>query len=500
MRYNKLILLSIASTVAIARPNGKECWSEKFKIPCCQSTEAVVRTTYDGEWGMENGEWCGLGIASTRPVDDVPAAPPVIDYDSFVDPAADCDISDSITGESLAKAAPFRFGVGLNGVDLQHSTTTSETMKKLIKHQFTSMSYSNMMKSLFILDEAGSRKNAENGLEEEVVLNFSQITDGLEFAAQNGIHIRGHVLVWHTQFPDWFFKKGFNVSNENADVDTIYARLESYIKQYLGFLQFNYPGVVDVFDVVNEAIEIDGDCYDKTTGWLTRICVYYEGNRPNIWYELLGPDYVLNTFRIARKYALPNVKLVYNDYNTFQTSPLDKTQAIINLLRILKKEDLVDAIGMESYIQVGWPSAADYGRAIERFANEGLEIQITELTITAPEGEDWEQKQAEQYREIFEEIMKQYKNGVNISSVTVFGLQDGYRFYESDSTRTRLFDHDLQKKPNYHAIMDVLNAYNNSNVNDDEQDETLDSSDDEEVSTEVEDVEESTEVSDFDDE
>eukprot|EP00833_Pecoramyces_ruminatium_P001983 jgi/Orpsp1_1/1176015/evm.model.c7180000056073.1 len=460
MKYNSLLLLSIVSSIAFAKPTTNdedECWSEKFNIPCCKSTETVVRSTYDGKWGMENGEWCGLGLTSTRPIDDIPPSPPaMIDIDTINDPAADCDISDVITGDSLAKQAPFRFGVGLNGGALSTSTTTSKTMREVIKHQFNSMTYTNIMKPEFILDEAACLKNAENG-SEEVALEFSNIVDGLDFAYKNNIHIRGHVLVWHKQTPDWFFRKGFDSNNEYADVDTIYYRLESFIRQYLSFIQFNYPGVIDVWDVVNEAVEIDEGHYDNSTGWYTRTMT---GNEESLWYNLVGPDYVKKSFQIARKYALPNVKLVYNDYNTFQVYPHNKTKAIIELMNILREEDLVDAIGMQSYIGDSWPSIEEYGKAIERFTEAGLEIQITELTITPPNVEDWLEKQAEQYREVFEKIIEFINKGANISSVTVFGLQDGYRFYSSDSTKTRLFDHDLQKKPNYYSIMEVLKEYN----------------------------------------
>ncbi|KAL6617102.1 hypothetical protein LY90DRAFT_669098 [Neocallimastix californiae] len=462
MKYNTLLsILSVVSLV-VAKPtkNIKSCWSKKFNIPCCKSTKTVVRSTYDGEWGMENGDWCGLGLKSTRPKDDIPPSPPaIIDIDSINDPAAECNITDITTGDSLAKEAPFRFGVGLNGGALSTSTTTSKTMREVIKYQFNSMTYTNIMKPEYIFDKEGCLKNAENG-SEEMALKFDDIVDGLDFALKNNIHIRGHVLVWHKQTPDWFFRKGFNSENEFADVDTIYYRLESFIKQYLGFIQFNYPGVIDVWDVVNEAVEINDGSFDNSTGWYTRTMTE---NEESLWYKVVGPDYVKKTFEIARKYALPNVKLVYNDYNTFQTYPHDKTQAIIDLIDILRKDNLIDAIGMQSYIGVNWPSVDEYIRAIERFTEAGLEIQITELTITAPSGDDWLEKQAQQYGELFERIMEQIKKGANISSVTVFGLQDGYRFYSSDSTKTRLLDHDLQKKPNYEAIMKVLKSNKKEN-------------------------------------
>ncbi|KAG4081221.1 glycoside hydrolase [Neocallimastix lanati (nom. inval.)] len=461
MKFNQLLLLTSSLALSFAKPSGESCWSEKFNIPCCKSTTSVERSTYNGDFGKENGQWCGLG-ESKRPIEDVPPEAPIPrDIDSLRDPAAECDISDSITGDSLAKEAPFRFGVGLNGVDINNYTPSSKKMMELIKYQFNSMTYSNGMKSIKIMDEEGSRKNIAEG-REEVAVDFSGIIDGLEFAKKNGIHIRGHVLVWHKQTPDWFFRKDFDTEKEYADVETIFVRLESYMKAFFDFLNFNYPGVVDVFDVVNEAIEVREGKFDNSTGWYTRT-ESLEGD-DNIWNTLVGPSYVVRAFRIARKYALPTTKLVYNDVDTFMTKPHDKTQAVIDLMNILRAEDLVDALGMESYIDqdlVNVDAPEDYARAIERFTEAGLEIQITEFTIYNDDREDWLETQTKRYRDFFQVVIDHVKKGYdNISSFTVFGLQDGYRFYDNDTQKTRLFDHDLQKKPNYYAIMEILKQYN----------------------------------------
>jgi GH35 family endo-1,4-beta-xylanase len=466
MKIHRFItLLGVIGSLSIAvsaknnnKSNQGKCWSKGlFKIPCCKKTDVVVRTTYDGEWGQEdNGKWCSLSKKSTRPVKDVPPEPlhsSIID--SIIDPAKDCDITSLVEGDSLAKEAPFRFGVGLTGTNLQVSTTVSEKMRDIIKHQFNSMTYTNLMKPLYILDKEGSIQNIKNGIQDPK-LNFTSIVDGLEFAYKNGIHIRGHVLIWHTQTPDWFFNEGYTDDGKKVSPEVMESRLDSYIKQYLSFVQFNYPGVVDVWDVVNEAIEITDGQYDANTGWYTRTML---NNTPNPYYDMFGPDYVIKAFRIARKYALPNVKLVYNDFNTFQVWPHNKTQAIMDLAGILQKEDLIDGIGLQSYLGVTWPSLDEYFRGVERLATTGLELQITELTITAPDGDNWLEAQAEQYRDFFERLMKHVEEGYNIGSVTVFGLQDGYLFYASDSTKTRLLDHDLQKKPNFEAIMSILKSY-----------------------------------------
>ncbi|ORX44857.1 glycoside hydrolase [Piromyces finnis] len=440
-----------------------ECWSEKFGIPCCKEALMPLRTTYDGGWSQENGEWCGLG-ESLRPIDDIPPpATPVYKLKDMVDPAADCDISDVIHGDSLGQEAPFRFGVGLYGNDLAMSTITSEKMRKVIKYQFNSMTYTNLMNPSAILDQQASIDNIMNG-NEDPILNFSNIVDGLDFAYKNGLNIRGHALVWHTQVPEWFFRDGYYSNTEFVSRDVMEYRLDSYIRKFLGFVQFNYPGTVDVWDVVNEAIEITDGQYDETTGWYTRTA---NNKTPNPWYEIFGPDYVAIAFRIARKYALPNVKLIYNDHNTFQIQPHDKTQAIIDLANILQQENLIDGIGMQSYIGVTWPNLDDYFNGLERLiTSTGLEIQITELTITPPIGDNWLGAQAEQYYEYFNRLLSYIKNGYNISSVTVYGLQDGYRFYTKDSTKTRLLDHDLKKKPNFNAIINVLKNYNEAVASD----------------------------------
>ena len=61
----------------------------------------------------------------------------------------------------------------------------------------------------------------------------------------------------------------------------------------------NTPGIVYAWDVVNEAVD---------NGKM----------RPSLWTETVGEDFVLQAFRIARKYASPDMKLFYNDYDTFR--------------------------------------------------------------------------------------------------------------------------------------------------------------------------------------
>ncbi|ORX56007.1 glycoside hydrolase [Piromyces finnis] len=331
-------------------------------------------------------------------------------------------------------------------------------MDDIILYQFNSITLTNLLKPQYILSQSITQGNLQRG-SDEPGLDFSAAIDTLEFCKKHNLKMRGHTLVWHTQTPLWFFKEKYNANNKYVTKEVMEFRMESYIRQVMQFIQYYYPGIVDVWDVVNEAVEIDEGKYDINSTWKTR--TKYGNNEPNPWYDTMGQDYVITAFRIARKYAMPGVKLVYNDYNTFMS---EKAKAIYTLLEILKKEDLIDGIGLQSYLGPSWPNRTGYSDAIKKFSALNLEIQITELTIsinTEVEEEDMLIQQADQYKEVFNIYLNLYHTGINIGSVTVFGLQDGFRFYESDSTKTRLWDHDLIKKKAYYSILEVLKTYYN---------------------------------------
>ena len=138
MKINYLLLSSIILTV-FAKPrieiNGSY-WSKKFNILCCRQTTTVVRETYDGVWGMENWEWCGLGLENTKPINDIPPSPPAISNVDLVDDLADeCDISDAIMGDSLAKEAPFRFGYNTCQADPYDKTQAIINLLNILREE-----------------------------------------------------------------------------------------------------------------------------------------------------------------------------------------------------------------------------------------------------------------------------------------------------------------------------------------------------------------------------
>lgn len=44
-------------------------------------------------------------------------------------------------------------------------------------------------------------------------LNYREVDGAMEVAAKNGLRMRAHTLVWHSQTPSWFFQKSYDSSS-----------------------------------------------------------------------------------------------------------------------------------------------------------------------------------------------------------------------------------------------------------------------------------------------
>lgn len=218
----------------------------------------------------------------------------------------------------------------------------------------------------------------------------------------------------------------------------------------LEHVQENYPGVVYCWDVVNEAV--DPDKGDQDSFFLCR--TEFDGE-PNPWYATIGPEYVEAAFRFARKYAAPDVKLFYNDYNTYE---LKKRNAIYALCEDLKEKGLIDGIGMQGYWGIDYPNITAITGTITIYSRLDLEIHVTELSVGVDEetAEEFE-KQAKRYRSIFlnlKPLDTQGGGSCNVTNVTFFGLKDHY--VAGDKTNARLFDKDCNPKPAFDAVRDIF--------------------------------------------
>ncbi|MCR5251335.1 MAG: endo-1,4-beta-xylanase [Lachnospiraceae bacterium] len=298
-----------------------------------------------------------------------------------------------------AYAPYFKIGAAISAWNL-HTPAHME----LLKAQFNSFTAENDMKPMYFLDTDANKDDPEK-YDRAPALSFKAARPYLEFAKANGLSMRGHTLVWHNQTPKWFFHKSYNEMKPLADRETMLARLESYIRGVLEFVQTEYPGVIYAWDVVNEAID-DG-------GW-----------RRSPWYKALGSDFLFKAFEFARKYADPDVALFYNDY---ETAEVWKRDCILKeILKPLAEKKLLDGMGMQSHLLMDHPDPEAYRTALEMYGALGIQIHVTEMDMhNADPSEESMKRLAKRYREFFHILLEAKKSGkANVTCVTLWNLRD----------------------------------------------------------------------------
>jgi endo-1,4-beta-xylanase len=318
----------------------------------------------------------------------------------------------------------------------------SADRQELIKQQFNSLTPGNELKPDSVLDYAACASKPEI-YNESPAVKFDSMGPIFKFAKDNGIVMRGHTLVWHSQTPRWFFAEGYSAA-ANAPLvskELMQKRLENYIRQVMEYTQKNYPGMIYAWDVVNEAINSDGAKDDYRS-------------KDSLWYQIIGPDYIEKAFEYARKYAAKDVKLFYNDYNTEDPG---KMMSIYNMLKGLKEKGLVDGIGLQSHIAVSSPSLINVESSIRKYSELGLEIQITELDMDMAEktGEAL-MNQAKRYKRLFTMLkFLDESAAANITNVTFWGLSDdiSWLIKPDKDSYPLLFDQYLVQKPAFWGVV-----------------------------------------------
>ncbi len=359
-----------------------------------------------------------------------------------------CDISDYPALKELYKD---QFLVGLAVPDLVLNTPA---YSDLFLQQFNSMTMENEMKPSYILDEAASKNNLSK-YKEHVALNFNSYKTGMEYAKQHGIAVRGHTLVWHSQTPEWFFYENYDTQGQLADRELMLKRMENYIKDVIEWTETNYPGVIYAWDVVNEAV---ADYFGQGAAPMRQ--------EDSLWYQVIGEDFAEKAFAYARKYTKlyakdRDIKLFYNDYNEYFPA---KRDGIVALLKPIKEAGNIDGVGMQSHFDTKRPLEGDSGymTAVRKFRDElGLELHVTELDIGIAEG-DTRESQGQYYQEFMEALLKEKRDGANITSVTFWGLTDGLSWRAEE--QCLLFDDDLSRKPAFEGVVNAIG--NTGNVMD----------------------------------
>lgn len=327
---------------------------------------------------------------------------------------------------------------------------TPQNNKNLILHHFNSVTPGNEMKPDCLLDQQAS---IENGDETNPQVKMPGSTRAvLKFCEENHLPIRGHVFVWHSQTPDWFFNEGFQSNGATVSKEVMDQRMENYIKNVVTLVTTEFPNLdIYAWDVVNEAFLDNGSLRQPGSNYVT------EGT--SRWMEIYGDDsFIFKAFTYARKYVPNRCMLYYNDYNEYIDS---KRDAIYNLVRKLYAQGLCDGVGMQSHLSTSYPSVQLYRAAVEKYATIGCDIQVTELDITLADGADFN-KQAQMYRDLFD-IYREYKDFISL--VAFWGTNDETSWRASGKP---LIFSEYRPKVAYDKIVEGLEVTSISTINENE--------------------------------
>lgn len=364
-----------------------------------------------------------------------------------------------LTGLKDLYKKDFLIGLGITGNDISNCMFRNDKMTSIAKHHFNSFTYTNLTKAKYILDYKSTiEKMQSEGCDTGISVIFDSCKEGLEFCKKNNLKMRWHTLIWHSDFPSWFFYEKYDIKNKLLSKDKLIKRMESYIGQVMCYINNNYEDVIYAWDVVNEAIELDEGSYDPESSFFVRTKCRDKKLSPNLWYEVLGEKYVEIAFQIAKKYVNKKAKLFYNDYNTFDNLKMQSIIKMISQINGNNDEKLIDGIGMQSYVYFDeYPIISDYYNALLEYSRIGLEINITELSVGFFH-EYNEDQQAEYFKRLFKALLEAKNNNdfpVNITSVTFFGLMDNNILYENDNQKKWIFNKDLGPKKAYWSLKEL---------------------------------------------
>jgi endo-1,4-beta-xylanase len=162
----------------------------------------------------------------------------------------------------LARAQGIDLGVAVAVDPLTHD----RRYRGIVEDHYTSVTAENTMKWEHVQPERGE-------------YDWSGPDAVVDFATARDLNVRGHTMLWHNQQPAW-------LSQGDWDAES----LSGVVHEHVTTVMERYRGRISAWDIINEPLEDGGPDI-----------------RRNLWYEVLGPDYIAQTLYSAHA-ADPDAK------------------------------------------------------------------------------------------------------------------------------------------------------------------------------------------------
>jgi GH35 family endo-1,4-beta-xylanase len=273
----------------------------------------------------------------------------------------------------------------------------------VLTQQFNSLSPENELKWVEVNPSKG-------------IYDWSGLDRLVAFAEANDMVVKGHGLISGCCNPDYVT----NITDR--------ATLNDAMTAHFTQVMHRYAGKMDRWDVVTEAFEV-------MNGTLAH----------NFFYNISGPGYIEDAFRIARA-AAPNATLFINE-NQVEFYP-EKRQGLYNLVADLVAKGVpIDGIALQMHETFFAPTPGVITEMVKSYHALGLEVTIAELDVHTLNNT----AETEIYGAVIGEALE-----AGITDISFWGFTDKHSYTWIPGAQPLIFDANYTAKSDFYATHAAL--------------------------------------------
>ncbi|WP_372444180.1 endo-1,4-beta-xylanase [Micromonospora antibiotica] len=330
----------------------------------------------------------------------------------------------AVAAETTLRAAAAKAGLFFG------TASSPNRLYPILSQEFGQLTPENDMKPDRIATSSGGLQNTSGA---DQLVNHAQ---------SNGMVVRGHTLVWHSQ------------------AGALQGASQSTLNTFIGNAINRWGSKIAYWDVVNESLE-DNNTGRRRNQWPHTM--NRDANGDGDFFDAGDTDVIRDSFIRAKQVVQAggySTKLCINDYDVEGLTvkgggPNRKANALYDIVRTYRQ--YIDCVGFQSHFNDNPNSiiSNDLQANIQRFADLGVEVHLSEVDIDDDlSNNDIGAGQADNYRKVVRACL----NVAKCTGITVWGISDSESWRSSE--RGLLFtggNGNYQKKAAYYAVLDELN-------------------------------------------
>ncbi len=254
----------------------------------------------------------------------------------------------------------------------------------------------------------------------------------VNYATVHEQELTGMFLVWDFELPQWVMD--IAATGDSEALGDVYD-------EHITTLVDRYEDSVDSWVVVNEAIWGPDDTGEDEARF---------AETP--WSDVLGEEHIERAFEVADA-ADPDAELIYNETGAEELGP--KSDFLYDMVSDFVERGVpIDTVGLQFHVEAANPPDMEsVAQNMQRFADLGLDVRITELDVTI-EGDS--EEQLELQADVYADVVNACLATDACTGTTVFGFSDRYSWDELGEALPLMFTEAYEPKPAFFAVQDAL--------------------------------------------